>query len=61
LLSAIIEGRIEDIGKIRPKIKKLNLNEDRKRLWFGELKNVKDKTCNESLPLSFNYFSKDEI
>jgi len=52
---------MEDIGKIRPKIKKLNLNEDRKRLWFGELKNVKDKTCNESLPLSFNYFSKDEI
>ena len=61
MLSAIIEGRIEDIGKIRPKIKKLNLNEDRKRLWFGELKSVRDKNCNESLPLSFNYFSKDEI
>ena len=39
----------------------VNLNADRKRLWLGTLKSVDDGQYNDSLSLSLNHFSKDEI
>ena len=46
--------------KIRSKIKQINLNADRKRMWIGELDGINEKS-NGSIPLSFNHFTKDQI
>lgn len=61
LRECIIQGRIQDIGKIRPVRRLVNLNADRKRLWMGALKSVDDRVCNNSLSLSLNHFLKVEI
>ncbi len=46
--------------KIRSKIKQINLNADRKRMWIGELDGINEKS-NGSIPLSFNHFRLDQI
>ena len=46
--------------KIRSRIKKINLNADRKRMWIGELDGINEKS-NGSVPLSFNYFTREQI
>jgi len=61
LKKAIIQNKIADIGKIRPEIKMYNLNADRKRLWLGRIESVRDKTYNDSTPISFNHFTKEQI
>ena len=53
LCSSIIQNKIKDIGKIKPKTKKLDLNADRKRQWFEKLTGI-DKSYNGSMPLSLN-------
>lgn len=60
LKMAIIQNKISDIGKIKPKIKEIDLNADRKRQWFGKLTGI-DKSYNNSMPLSLNWISKDKI
>ena len=60
LVRSIIGNKISEIGKIREQTKKIDLNADKKRLWFEKLTGINDK-MNRSLPLSLNYFSKDEI
>ena len=40
--------------------KQINLNADRKRMWMGELDGINNKS-NKSIPLSFNYFTKEQI
>lgn len=54
--SSIIRNRGAEIGKIKPVIREINLNADRKRSWLGELRSVEDNICNESMPKSLNYF-----
>ncbi|NMJ86930.1 MAG: hypothetical protein EX285_03705 [Thaumarchaeota archaeon] len=49
--TAILEHRINDIGKILPYEKKLNLNADRKRHWFTRLESTDSKESNLSMPL----------
>lgn len=61
LRECIIQGRIQDIGKIRPVRRLVNLNADRKRFWLGTLKSMDDGLCNDSLPISLNHFTKEEI
>ena len=61
LKECIIQNRIQDIGKIKPVKKMVNLNADRKRLWLGTLKAVDDGQYNDSLSLSLNHFTKEEI
>ena len=46
--------------KIRSKIKQINLNADRKRMWIGELDGINEKS-NGSIPLSFNHFTLEQI
>ena len=36
--------------------REFNLNADRKRLWFEELRDVNDRRMIESMPISMNYF-----
>ena len=61
LRSSILRGRIEDIGKIKPVTRLVDLDADRKRFWLGRLQSVNDKVCNDSIPLSLNYFDKAKI
>jgi hypothetical protein len=61
LKECVVQNRIQDIGKIRPVKKLVNLNDDGKRFWFDTLKSVDDGLCNDSLSLSLNHFSKEEI
>ena len=61
LRTSIIQDQISEIGKIKTVIKKINLNADRKRLWLGHIKSIDQKTFNDSMPLSFNHFKKEEI
>ena len=61
LRSSIIQNKIQDIGKIRPIEREVNLNADRKRLWLGKISSIDNDSLNESVPLSLNYFSKLKI
>jgi hypothetical protein len=61
LRSSILQDSISNIGMIKEFEREMNLNADRKRLWLGELTSVDSKIMNDSMPVSFNYFSKDVI
>ena len=41
--------------------REVNLNADKKRFWLGEIESIDSKIMNESMPISMNYFEKDEI
>jgi len=61
LRSSIIQNKIQDIGKIRPITREVNLNADRKRLWLGKISSIDDCNVNESMSISLNYFDKSQI
>jgi hypothetical protein len=61
LVASIVQHRINEIGKIKPMIREVNPNADRKRLWLGKLGAIDSIVCNESVPLSLTYFGKHEI
>jgi len=61
LRSSILQGNISEIGKIKEYEREVNLNADRKRLWLDKIKSIDEKIMNESLPLSLNHFSKEQI
>lgn len=61
LRSGIIQNRINDIGKISTITKKVNLNADRKRQWFGKLTGIDNISYNNSMPLSLNWIEKENI
>ena len=58
---AIIQNKIRDIGKIKPKTKQIDLNADRKRQWFGKLTGISDGSFNDSMSLSLNFIAKEKI
>lgn len=55
LRSAILQNRIQDIGRIKPVIRQMNLNADNKRLWLEEITNIKTKETNYSVPICLNF------
>jgi len=55
LRSSILQDKIQDIGKIKPFVREVNLNADRKRFWLGNLTAINQES-NDSLPISLNYF-----
>jgi len=61
LRSSIIQNKIQDIGKIRPIEREVNLNADRKRLWLGKILDINFKKMNDSVPLSMNFLNKQNI
>jgi hypothetical protein len=61
LRECIIQGRIQDIGKIRPTRRLIDLDADRKRFWLGSLKSIDDEISNNSVPLSLAYLNKEDI
>lgn len=56
LISSVVQGLHQDIGKIEKFEKKINLNGDKKRLWDADLKSLKDDKMNVSAPLAFPYY-----
>jgi hypothetical protein len=61
LRTAILSNSIGEIGKFKTVERLVNLNADRKRMWFEDLRDVNDKKMMDSLPLSMNYFMKEGI
>ncbi len=55
LRSSILQDKIQDIGKIKPFVREVNLNADRKRFWLGNLTAINHET-NDSMPISLNHF-----
>lgn len=61
LRSSILQENLAEIGKIKSITREINLNADRKRLWLGKIDSLESHTMNDSMPISLNYFTKDEI
>ena len=63
--SGILYNKLREVGKIEPYYKKINLNSDKKRNWFSDLKSLNDKiNCDSaSIPADIvgNLISHDEI
>jgi hypothetical protein len=63
LASAIIQNKIEQIGRINEETREVNLNGDNARFWLGRLEDINDKKLNKSTSLSPqifpNYFKRN--
>lgn len=59
LKSGIILNRIGDIGNLKPTVRWVDPNADKKRLWLGEINQIDDKSYNNSMPISMNHFMKN--
>ena len=55
LRSSILQDQIDEIGKIKPEVRQVDLNADNKRFWVGQLYKV-DNNFNNSVPFSANHF-----
>ena len=60
LRSSILSNKLSEIGKITVKTREVNLNADKKRFWLESLTGINHK-MNRSLPISLNYFTKEQI
>ena len=61
LRSAILSDSIQNIGKFKTVERLVNLNADRKRLWFEDLKDVNDGRRMDSLPISRSFMNWKRI
>lgn len=61
LRSSIIQDDIKEIGKIKPNVREVNLNADRKRFWLSQVDSIDSRMMNESMPISMNHFMKENI
>ena len=59
LRTAILSNSISEIGKFKTVERLVNLNADKKRMWFEDLRDVNDGKMIDSLPLSLNYVKKE--
>ena len=56
IITTILTDSVEDIGKFNTVERLVNLNADRKRMWFEELRDINDEKRIDSMPISLNYF-----
>ena len=56
LRTAILTDSVDQIGKFKTVERLVNLNADRKRLWFENLSDVNEQKIIDSFPISLNYF-----
>ena len=61
LRTSILSDSISDIDKFNVIERLVDLNADRKRLWFEKLTNVNDGKIIDSMPISLNYIEKNSI
>jgi hypothetical protein len=59
LRTSILSNSLEDIGKFSTVKRLVNLNADKKRMWFEDLKDINDGRIIDSLPISMSYFKKE--
>jgi hypothetical protein len=55
LRTAILSNSIEEIGKFKTVERLVNLNADRKRIWFEDLTDINDGKVINSLPISMSF------
>ena len=58
LRTSILANSIGEIGKFKIVEILVNLNADKKRMWFEKLKSVNDGIMIDSMPINLNYFEK---
>lgn len=56
LRTSILSNTLSDIGKFSTVQRLVNLNADRKRMWFEDLKDINDRKMIDSLPISLTFF-----
>lgn len=56
LRTAILTNSVDQIGKFQTVKRLVNLNADRKRMWFEDLRDINDGKMIDSLPISLSYF-----
>ena len=61
LRTSILSDRISEIGKFNVIERLVDLNADKKRLWFEKLTDVNDGMMIDSIPISLNYIEKNSI
>jgi len=59
LRTAILTDSINQIGKFKTVERLVNLNANRKRMWFEELVDVNDGKMINSMPLNPEFFLRD--
>ena len=57
LRTAILSDTISQIGKFKTVERLVNLNADRKRMWFEELVDINDGKMIDSFPISMSFTS----
>jgi len=55
LRTAILSDSIKDIGKFKTVERLVNLNADRKRMWFEKLMDVNDEKMIDSMSISMSF------
>ena len=61
LRTAILSNSIEDIGKFKTTERLVNLNVDKKRMWFEDLRDVNDDTMIDSMSISMSFIDTSKI
>ena len=61
LRTAILSDSINEIGKFKTIQRLVNLNADRKRMWFEKLADVNDGKIIDSMPLNLNFIGKISV
>jgi len=61
LRTSILSDNISDIGKFNVIERLVDLNADRKRLWFQQLTDVNDGIIIDSLPLNLDFMEKNQV
>lgn len=56
LASAIIQNKIDEVGRLKEETREVNLNGDDKRFWLGRLESISDKKMNNSTSLNPEFF-----
>ena len=56
MLELTLIDSVGDIGKFSIVKRLVNLNADRKRMWFEDLRNVSDRRMIDSMPILMNFF-----
>jgi len=55
LRSSILSDSVSDIGKFTTFERQVNLNADKKRMWFEKLRSIQEKKMINSMPINLNY------
>ncbi len=61
LRTSILSDSISEIGKFNVIERLVDLNADKKQLWFEKLTDVNDGMMIDSIPISLNYIKKNVI